>query len=375
MKIHRSRKFITIPLAVLLGVGVGVFCGWLVWGPAKTLAGKPGRQPGMQSTLSKLPHHESGTAKDNPAAAAAATSEIIRGLSPEAFGRYLADAWDKPDNPEAQLRRALCLMEIDAERATAFYQEYKRRKGLQISDNAGDIRSLITVAGRKDGRRFMEAMLRLAPEGAPEMDSLIHGWASTDAEGSVEWLNALPEGTPIYPHLLRGLMWGLAETSPATAATVLQSLAAEDRTPESISSVAESTYDYHGLTGLNSMLAGVEDASLRRALATATGTGRAMNAKPSQYVAEMAQHVTLDNAALLGTYTNMSQRWVAAAPQEALEWLQQAAQGPAGAAALQTVTQQLASAGSGDAVARWLAANPQAPGGAAIRRALESAVR
>jgi hypothetical protein len=371
-------KYVHLPgiaLIGLCGLAGGLLWGWLAWGRNAGLSARGGEVQGQASRAGGPVERGTPPAASATAADIVSDWETVNALSPEAFAVYMADAWLKVGDPQAQLRRALCMMVCDTDRAMAFYQEFKKRKGLTLKEDAAELRELITMVARKDGRHFLERMLQLAPSGAGELDSLIHGWASADPPGSVEWINALPDNSPIYAQMLKGLLWGIGENSPTTAAKVFQTLAPADRNDDTIHSVSESTFFYHGLTGLNEMLAGVADAGLRRELATATGTGLAMRSKPSEYVQQMAAHLTVDNPRLQGCYTNMAQRWVQAAPQEALDWLQQEALGPANEAALAAMTRQLINTGSHAAVSQWIVAHPEAPGAAAIQRTMTGAVR
>jgi hypothetical protein len=365
----RSKPLILTGIVLASVVG-GYAAGWLV---ATRKSGTAGTVYGALLASSVEKTAVTAEAKKVPTEQAVEGMlkdwERIKNLPPAEFAVHMADAWLAVGDPRAHLRRSLCLMNCDTERAVAFYQEYKSRKGLTLKEDASDLRELITMIGRKDGRSFLEQMLQLSPSGSAELDSLIHGWASVDPQASVAWLNDLPEGSPIYSQMLKGLLWGIAENSPSTAAKVFQELAPADRNDATVH-VSDSTVFYHGLTGLNSLLSEISDPEVRRQMAAATGTGLAMRAKPSEYVQEMAIHITADNRRLSGCFSHMAQRWTQAAPADALAWLTNTAKEPGCEAAITTMTRQLSVAGLNNELVLWMQANPEAPGRTIIEQAL-----
>lgn len=355
------------PAAIVTSMAAGLWIGRVIWHQPER-SGPAERPPAAASQTA--PSGANSLQAIQPEMASEETLKINR-MTPGEFGVFMADAWLTPGDAGAMLRRAQCIAACDTDRAMAFYLEYKRRKGLTPGDDAGELREFMTIVGKKEGRAFMDALLKLSPDGTGELDSVIHGWASVKAAESVDWMNQLPDTSPIYNKVLKGLLWGLAQNSPSTAAKVFLQLGPEDRNKDSIYCVGDGTVYYHGLRGLNALLEQIPDPGERRKILEAGGTGHGMGALPADYVKEMAAHVLPENPGVSGGYRHMAQRWVKAAPAEAMEWWKDQVTTAGRENAAVTMASQLKMAGRASEMQQWLREHPDAPARQSIEAILK----
>ena len=225
-------------LVIAAAGAVGLCGGWMLWGGKENAAegvvsraiasGRPGengpRKADRKASLT------AGPVGSHAAEVMASELDIINALTPQEFGIAMTDLWLAAPTPDNLIRRGLYLASCNGERGEQFYVEYKRRKGLSHGENSG-LGEFFTGTGSQDGRDFLDRMLKIAPGGFCELECVTHGWALTDAQGAVDWLNALPEGAPYYQQALRGLMWGLAQVSPEQAMQVYTKLDPMERSP------------------------------------------------------------------------------------------------------------------------------------------------
>jgi hypothetical protein len=281
----------------------------------------------------------------------------------EEFAIHMVDAWlSKSDSPGNLLRRALYLSACDADRGLAFWREYTRRTGQKFENTVlGDF---FSVVASRDGKRFAEKLIEASPGGAVVLNSVMHGWAVAAPEEAVEWFNALPADSPNYRGALEGMLWGLAENSPARALSIYEQLNAADQKDRNADNVASSTVINHGIKGLSELVAGVKDEGEKQRLLT-TAMPKTTGEPPGEFVKWMAG--TLESAPYLrSNFQQMASRWATNAPDEAMAWLQQNALSSGHDTALSLVAAGLVRNGKGDSLAAWLAANPDIPGQAAV---------
>jgi hypothetical protein len=281
----------------------------------------------------------------------------------------MADMWMDHFNADNQLRSALCLATCDADQAMAFYREIKRRRGLTFEEwpgggEGGLLCDFLIVVGKRDGKNLMNQMVAAAPKGIAQLESLMHGWAAAKPHEAVDWLNELPADSPYSGLSLRGLMWGLSESSPATALEVFRKLDPADRSGGMVNQIVTPTLGTHGLKGLVELVSGIADESERELFYTAAvRTG--VNQPAQEFVKWLAE--PLETAPYLkDDFNRMANRWAASAPDDAMAWLRQNGLKSGQSTALSLVAASLAGNGRGSEVAAWLAANPTAPGRAAI---------
>ncbi len=368
-------------LSALGAAGVGFAAGWFAKpGPGGTrntdqaVPAVSKAAPGMRGQDSSP-----ATAGESPVATAAAArvaAELtnLKNLSDADFARSLTDAWLAHGEPDSLLRQGLLVNACDSGKAMAFYTEYKRRKGLSTQQDGGqELREFMTMAGKRYGQEFVTKLIEANPQGVPDLDSLMHGWVMAEPTQAVEWLNALTVDSPIYSNAVQGIVWGLGETAPATAAGVFLKLPAGERDGKLYWSLSSSAVKGHGIAGLNEIAARIPDESERRQLLI-SGMTYAMREAPADFINGIASHLTTAPE-LQGPFQTMAGRWVEAAPTEAVAWLGEngtSGTGAANAAGLVIMARQLSQAGLGGTVNTWLAANPQAPGRAAIEAGLQT---
>jgi hypothetical protein len=349
--------------ATALGTGIGM--GW-IWRVEREEAGAPASR-GIQESKARLSDRAKraqADAQGESKARVVTELERMEGLTVSEFAVNMADAWMDYGDPDNHLKKALFLSACDAERATAFYLEFKRRNGLKVQDNAM-LQEFFTIVGKRDGKEFMEQLLAASPEGVPEIDNVVHGWAVANPQQAVDWLNTIPDGSPYYGIALKGLIWGLAESSPSTAVQVYEQLDAADRNGATARNLILGTLQNHGMKGIYEMVTSAGNEENRRQFLAAgmeSGTGR----PPAEYVKWMAE--PLESAPdLRGHFERMASRWAANAPDEAMNWLMQNGLGGGGRVALSSMAASLVRTGKGAEVDAWLAANPNAPGRSAIQ--------
>jgi hypothetical protein len=356
-------------LVPVVAAGAGFGVGWLVGGSrGESSQQAAGRIPKAEAPAKTAAETGKATAPviNREHSVDLVTSELdkIKTLSVKEFGTHMADVWLDYGHPDNHIRRALCLDACDGERATAFYREFKRRKGMTFKEDSLQLREFFTIVGKHDGSGFMKQILEASPQGVAELGSLTHGWAAANPQEAVAWLNSLPEGTTYYKQALDGAMWGIAETSPATALKVYLELDPADRNTGTAHNIANSTVMNHGVKGFSEFLATVTDENDRKQFIT-TGMEYGMREPPGDFVKWMAD--PLETAPYLkNSFARMANRWAATAPGEAMEWLSQNGLKSGQSTALSLVAASLAGNGKGGEVAAWLAANPTAPGRAAI---------
>jgi hypothetical protein len=362
-------------LVSLTALGAGFGGGWLVWGrrgeaapQTETVAKKLVKDPAAQTATPTPQAPEDDTA--HAAEVVATELERIKKMSMKEFSIRMADAWLDYGHPDSHIRRALYLSACDGERATAFYLEFKHRKGLTLQQES-PLREFFTMVAKRDGKEFLSEIMSVSPGGVCEIDSLIHGWASASPGEAVEWLNSLPEHSPLYTQSLKGLIWGLAENSPAGALKVFQQLGPSDRNKDTLWGLTSSTVMNHGLKGLTELVAGITDQSQKQQFLMAA-MDYGMREPPGEFVKSLAR--SLEEApALKGNYNFMATRWTTAAPKEAMAWLGQNGLKSDAPAALAMVTSGLVRNGRTLEVENWLAENPGAPGYIAIETAMREA--
>jgi hypothetical protein len=287
----------------------------------------------------------------------------MKTMSVDEFAGHMVDAWlSQSGDPDAPLRRALYLSACDADRGLAFWREYARRKGQKFENTV--LQDFFNVVASRDGKRFAEKLIEGSPAGAVVLNSVMHGWVLSAPEEAVEWFNALPADSPNYHGALEGMLWGLAENSPARALYVYEQLSAGDQNQLNALNVSLSTMRHHGMKGLNELVAGVKDEAEKQLLLTSVMPHTASE-PPGEFVKWMAE--PLESAPYLrGNFEQAASRWVANAPEEAMEWLGQNALSSGSDSALSIVAASLARNGRRSELTAWLAANPDAPGQAAI---------
>jgi len=191
----------------------------------------------------------------------------------------------------------------------------------------------------------------------------MHGWAAAKPHEAVDWINELPAESPYSRLTLRGLMWGLAESSPNTALEVFRKLDPADRSGGMIDQIVAPTLGTYGVKGLVELVSGIADESERQQFYTA-----ALRTGANQPAAEFVKWLAgpLETAPYLkDDFSRMAGRWSEKAPDEAVQWLKQAALQPGGTTALTIMATSLARQGRGEDLKTWLAANPRLPGGKA----------
>ena len=365
-------------IAVAAGTGLGM--GWLLWGGrevpadgssgriARSIAGIPGTAAERKTTEAAQQAHA--------AEVVARELEKLKTLPVEAYGRHMADVWLDHFNVDNQLRSSLCLATCDADQAMAFYREIKRRKGLSFEEwpggaEGGKLCDFLILVGKRDGKNLMNQMMAAAPRGIAQLQSLMHGWAAAKPHEAVDWLNELPADSPYSRLSLLGLMWGLAESSPGTALEVYRKLDPADRNDWMTGQLVTPTVANYGMKGLVELVSGVTDVSERQELYTAA-VQHGMNQPPGEFVKWMAE--PLESAPYLQDgFRQMAARWSEREPEEAMQWLAQAAKKPGGDTALSIMAASLTRQGKADGVKAWLAANPQAPGHTAIENGMSGA--
>ncbi|HWB04752.1 MAG TPA: hypothetical protein VG796_17115 [Verrucomicrobiales bacterium] len=300
---------------------------------------------------------------DHTAALVSAELERMKSMPVQEFAERMAEAWLSPKaDPDMLLRRGLYLSVCDVERGMAFWKEQSRRQGLRLDENY-KLQDLFQALGHRDGKRLMELMVQALPKGP--YNGAAHGWASAAPREAVDWLNTLPESAPGYDSALQGIMWGLAENSPATALYAYERLRPQDQNYHTALNMTLSTVRNFGLKGLNELAMGAKDPAQRQLLLTSVLNHPSTNEPPAEFVRWMAG--PLETAPYLrANFDKMASRWVAGAPDEAMAWLQQNAQQPGQDTALSIVAASLAGKGKGEALTAWLAENPNAPGQTAI---------
>lgn len=101
----------------------------------------------------------------------------LKRLSDTEFASGMADAWfARREDPDNLLSRALFAQACDSGKASAFYEEFKRRKGISNEQDGGAaLRDFMTMSGKRFGAELTQKLLEAHPQGTREIDSLIHG--------------------------------------------------------------------------------------------------------------------------------------------------------------------------------------------------------
>lgn len=360
--------------AVLTAGCAGFAAGWF----GKPDASRPPSRPGPVITgapASPAARPVEQESDGREAAKVAAELKALKGLSNKEFAKSLADAWMAHGDPDSLLRKGLLMAACDAGKARSFYDEFKRRKGMASQQEGGqELREFLTMAGKRFGRELVTDLLKDHPEGLPDMDSLLHGWVSVEPDQAVEWLNGLPVDSTLYSNAVKGIVWGLGESSPATAVGVFLNLPPEERDSKLYWSLSSSAIRGHGIQGLTEVLAGIPDETERRMM-LGSGMQYAMGEPPREFVQGLAGYVD-STPAIEGLFQMKAGQWADAAPSEAMDWLTKTGASTevnAGSgSALRHLAGQLAVKGHAEALQAWVAANPQAPGRAAIEQALQN---
>ncbi len=292
----------------------------------------------------------------------------IAALSDEEFGKQMSSAWSTKlgATPEGLMRKALFLAACDGDRAIEFYAAYKDRKGMSLTNEGGqELRAVMTQLGRTDGKGFMEKLLAESPEGTWDMDSLMHGWAATNLDEAVEWMNSLPEDSPVFSKVVKGLVWSLGEVSPEAAMSVFSNLAPEERDAKTYRSLSSSVVQNQGIAALGNLAALAPDKAEQDRIFM-HGMEYA-NYKPSRtFVKDMAPFLET-YPQVTGNFSERARKWISVEPVEVLLWLDENAKSGASASALGLVAAELNRAGHQAELEKWLAENPDASGAAAVR--------
>ena len=294
------------------------------------------------------------------------TAELksLRRLSDAEFASRMADTWFARENPENLLSRALFAEACDSGKAMAFYDEFKRRKGISSQEDGGLVlRDFMTMTGKRYGAELVHKLLETNPQGTWELDSLIHGWVTAEPTQAVEWLNALPEDCPFYSKSLQGIVFGIGEISPSSAADIFLKLPAEERNKK-FESLAGGVIRGKGMVGLNEMAAQLPDETDRVNLLMSS-LPYAMKKPPADFINAMAGNLSLAPD-LSRSFQIMAERWAKTSPTDAIAWLEKNADNADQTHALGVMASQLSQAGHGDAVDAWLTTHAQSPGRAAV---------
>jgi hypothetical protein len=147
-----------------------------------------------------------------------------------------------------------------------------------------------------------------------------------------------------------------------------QGLDPADRSAGMVHQIVAPTLGTYGMKGLVELVSGIADASERQTFYTAAmRTGG--NQPPAEFVKWLAE--PLETAPYLkDDFSRMAGRWSEKAPDEAVQWLKQAALNPGGNTAVSIVAARLVHQGRGEDLKAWVAANPRAPGRAGIESAV-----
>jgi hypothetical protein len=287
----------------------------------------------------------------------------LKRLSDTEFASRMADVWLEREDPESLLSRALFAEACDSGKAKAFYEEFKRRKGLSSQEECSVLRNFLTMAGKRYGPELVKQLLASNPAGTRELDSLIHGWVSVEPTQAVEWLNSLPEDCPFYSRSLKGILWGIGEMSPASAAATFLKLPSEERNRK-FDSLTGGVLKGHGFAGLAELADHFPDPADRANLLMGS-LAYAMEKPPADFINGMAGHLlTIPN--LSASFQIMASRWAKSSPLDAVAWLEKNADNADQSPAVSLIAAQLSQAGQSDAVDAWLSAHPQSPGHAAV---------
>lgn len=230
-----------------------------------------------------------------------------------------------------------------------------------------------TTTVAQDGHDFMQRLLKAAPGGFCEMESVTHGWARTDAKGAVEWLNSLPESAPYYDQALRGLMWGVAQNSPAYALEVYNALDPAVRSAGVIANMGRSTVENHGIKGWAEFLSAIPNEKDRESFFNHS-LGYAHRESPADFVQHMSGSVAT-SPWMQDAFNERAARWASAEPDSALSWLGKMAETSASEAVMAKLAFSLASQPAKAGPLRtWVEAHPNAPGRQMIQNALTAGV-
>ncbi len=284
----------------------------------------------------------------------------------------MVETWfARREDPDNLLNRALFAEACDSGKAMAFYDEFKRRNGTSSQDDGGAaLRDFMTMTGKRFGAEFTQKLLETHPQGARELDSLIHGWVIAEPTQAVEWLNSLPDDCPFYSASLQGLVFGIGEISPASAVDIFLKLPAEERSKK-FEFLAGGVIRSQGIAGLNEMAAQLPDETDRVNLLMGS-LPYAKEEPPADFINGMAGNLrSVPN--LSDSFQIMAGRWVKTSPTDAIAWLEKNTDNADQAPALGVMAGQLSRGGHGDAVVAWLAAHPQSPGRSAVEAANEAA--
>lgn len=288
----------------------------------------------------------------------------LKRLSDTEFASRMADVWFAREDPDNLLNRALFTSACDSGKAIAFYEEFKRRKGVSNNEDAGQVLwDFLSSAGKRYGAELVQKLTTTNPQGILELETVVHGWVDVEPMQAVAWLNSLPEDCPFYSKSLKGIVWGIGETHPASAAEMFLKLPAEERN-QKFESLGGGAISGHGIAGLNEIVAHLPDQQDRENLLMAS-MPHAMSKPPADFIDGMAGHLSsVPN--LTGPFQIMAGRWVKSSPTDAIAWLDKNADTADQPIALRVMASQLSREGHADAVDGWLTAHLESPGRAAV---------
>lgn len=366
---------------VLIAVGLGFGAGWM----CKPTPVTPPAEKGETSSPTYQTRAKSASMAGGSASTTSLTSSILSGgtielryaeelkslirLPDKEFANRMVDAWLEREDPENLLSRALFADACDSGKAKAFYEEFKRRKGLSSQAECSDVRDFLTMSGKRYGPELVQQLLASNPGGVRELDSLVHDWISVEPTQAVDWLNSLPEDCPFYSRCLKGIVWGIGEMSPSSAAATFLKLPLEERNKK-FDSLTGGVLKGHGFAGLTELANHFPDPADRASLLMGSLT-YAMEKPPADFINGMAGHLS-SVPDLTGPFETMAGRWAKSSPHDAIAWLEKNADRTDQSSALSLMAGQLSRAGQGDAVDAWLAAHPQSPGLAAVEAGRQS---
>jgi hypothetical protein len=373
---------VLLAAAGVAGAGLGMGAAWMLWGqrePAgeRSRGGIVARTPVRDFAVEDAARRAALESADEEHSVSIVEQELqrLRAMLPQEFALKFIELRTGKHNltdPDKNLLCGLYLSHCDSERAMAVMKEYKRQ-----GTGPESLGLFFISAGKVDGKRLVQRMLA---EATPEtkyqwgLNAVAHGWGAAHPREAVAWLNSIPDGAPYYVAALQGMMWGIAETAPDTALQVFEQLSVEDRfahTNPGISpgeSLGRSVLTNHGMKAFSELLAGISDpVSKQKLLSSSMADG--MKVPPEDFVRCMAG--PLEYAPdIRGNFETMASRWVAAAPDTAMQWLRESAQQPGNEASLSIVAAQLARSDRSRSLTDWLAANPGIPGRTAVAAGL-----
>ncbi|MES2475816.1 MAG: hypothetical protein V4640_08550 [Verrucomicrobiota bacterium] len=361
---------------ILVAVSSGFAAGWLCKSLPTLLAGSGKTSAQSRSEFKPTPEFVASSARFQGLSPSSAFSgntieahfatelKSLKRLSDTEFASRMVDTWLAREDPDNLLSRALFSEACDSGKAMAFYDEFKRRKGISNQDDAGPaLWNFMFAAGKRYGAELVQKLTETNPQGILEIDTIVHGWVTVESTQAVEWLNSLPEDCPFYSKSLKGIVWGIGETSPDFAADTFLKLPTEERN-QKFESLAGGVINGHGIAGLSKIVSHLPEEKDRANLLLSS-LPFAMEKPPADFINGMAKYLS-SVPDLSRPMQIMAERWVKTSPNDAIAWLDKNADNADQAAALGVMASQLSQRGHRDAVVAWLAAHPQSPGRAAV---------